>query len=88
MQFLKLYTTNMVVNLSQLFRNKFSQVYHALLTILVTMLPLEGYIRKVLVPVKRKFKLFITEGKINREMKYRLLKNCFFPNRLKTNKQF
>ena len=51
----------MVVNLSQLFRNKFSQVYHAFLTILVTMLPLEGYIREFLVLAKQKFKSFITE---------------------------
>ena len=52
----------MVVNLSEIFRNNFFQVYHALLTILVTMLPLESYIREFLVITKQKFKSFNTEG--------------------------
>ena len=46
----------MVVNVSQLFRNNISQVCHALLTILVTILPLEVCIREFLELAKRKFK--------------------------------
>ena len=54
-QFLKFYTTIVVAHLSQFFRNNFPQFHRALLTILVTMLSLEGHFRKVLALLKQNY---------------------------------